>query len=999
MLAINAQYRIDQWTTENGLPQNSVYGIVQTRDGYLWLATVDGLARFDGARFKIFNKSNSPGIINNRFISLFEAANGDLWAGTEESGIVRFSGGRFENFGADIGIPRSVSWIEPDANGDGEIIHGTNETIHFRDGKFSPFDKGSNFSPAGIPRSSNIKVVCRINTENKFSECFVNGQWLSFSYGDGSPPEKFVSVDQETNPDGSVRVRFLSAAQEANGTVWLITADGRLAKAENGRVTRFYDERDGLPKYLLYLMIGTRLSLVAKDADETLWLVDLPSMHKELLLKKANGHFPLDKLKFLSTYADGEGNLWFGTNREGLFRARKQVITAYSEVDGITDKSVYPIYQDRAGTIWIGSVGLSKYENGTFTPIEPARNFVITAIGEDPLGRLLINNYGTLYVRENDQFVPFEPDKIPAVGFFYAIYTDRENALWIGGDNGLMRFKDGVLTSFTTADGLAGNDVKVIIEARNGGLWIGTYDGLTHYKDGKFTSWHEADGLPSRTVRALYEDEDGTLWVGSYDGGLARFKDGKFTSYNMKTGLPNDGAFQVLEDDNRNFWISSNRGIYRVSKDELNDFADGKILRVNPISYGKSDGMLNAECNGGRSPAGIRARDGRLWFPTQDGVAVIDPGAIKVNSQPPRVVIEAVKVDNNELEFGKEKSQIQIEPSQQNFEINYTALSFINSENLRFKYKLEGLDDDWIDTDTRRLAYFSHVPPGNYTFRVIAANSDNVWNEKGASLKVIVLPPFYRTWWFIVTSTVFGLLIIYALYRRRVLQFERARRLQEEFSRRLINTNESERRRIAGELHDSIGQSLAMIKNRAVLSAESIADEKVRKQLDLITAQTAQTISEVREIAYALRPYLLDNLGLTKAVESLLDKIAETSQLTIQTKLDDVDNIFDSEAEMSIYRIIQESLSNILKHAGASKVQVFLKKNERNLTVLISDDGKGFDLNGIESREAGKGGFGLLGISERVKMLGGTQEIESEIGDGTTLLIKIPVPNTGKSAS
>ena len=259
-----------------------------------------------------------------------------------------------------------------------------------------------------------------------------------------------------------------------------------------------------------------------------------------------------------------------------------------------------------------------------------------------------------------------------------------------------------------------------------GGIWIGTYGGLSRFQDGKLTSWTENDGLPSRTIRALYEDADGALWIGSYDGGLARFKDGKFTAYNSKIGLYNDEAFQILEDDNRNFWISSNHGIYRVNKDELNEFADGKRRSITSVAYGKSDGMLNAECNGGRSPAGIKTRDGRLWFPTQDGVAMIDPSEIKINSQPPPVVIESVKIDNNDvgfenanLESDSEKSKIQnpkskihIEPSQQNFEIDYTALSFINSENLRFKYKLEGLDDDWIDAGTRRLAYFSHVPPG-----------------------------------------------------------------------------------------------------------------------------------------------------------------------------------------------------------------------------------------------------------------------------------------------
>lgn len=1000
---MRAQYRIDRWTADDGLPQNSVYGITQTRDGYLWLATVDGLARFDGVQFTIFSKSNSPGIVNNRFVSLFEDNRGDLWAGTEESGIVRFSGGRFEYFGPEAGAPRSVSWIESDANRDGTIFHGPNETIRFRNGKFSPFDDGSDFSPAGSPRSSNIKIVCRFNIGHKFSECFVNGQWLSFSYRNGSSQEKFVSVAQETNPDGSSQVRFVSAAQEANGTVWLITADGRLARAANGRVTRIYDERDGLPKYPLYLMIGARLGLVAKDVNDALWLVDLPLMQKELLLKKFAGPFPLDKLEFLSTYADGEGNLWFGTKRDGLFRARKQVITAYSEADGITDKTVYPIYQDRAGTIWLGSVGLSKYENGTFTSIESTRNFSVSAIGEDALGRILISNFGALYVRENNKFVPFERGKIPTFGFVYAIHADLEDALWIGGDNGLRRFKDGVLTSFSIADGLAGNDVKTIIEARAGGLWIGTYGGLTRFENGRLTSWREEDGLPSRTVRALYEEADGTLWIGSYDGGLARFKDGIFTRYNMKTGLPNDGAFQILEDDNRNFWISSNRGIYRVNKDELNDFADGKISSVNSISYDKSDGMLNPECNGGRSPAGIRAHDGRLWFPTQDGVAVIDPRDIRVNSQPPPVVIESVRIDNADFdinhadvgaekadaEISKPRSRIQIEPTQQNFEIAYTALSFVNSENLRFKYKLEGLDDDWIDAGTRRQAHFSHVPPGEYTFRAIAANSDNVWNEKGATLTIVVLPPFYRTWWFFTLAVLAIGSIAYLLFRQRVRQINLKHAAELAFSRRLIDSQEQERKRFAAEMHDGLGQSLVIIKNRASLSLKQ-ADQReaMLNHLENISETASHAIHEAKEIAFNLRPHLLDRLGLTKTIESMLDKVFSAGEIEFDVYIDNIDGVLEKNSEILLYRIVQECANNIVKHSQAGKAVLSIEHDDHNLFVKISDNGRGFNTasNGID---VSKRSFGLIGIAERTRLLGGKLNIESRPGEGTTVAIAI----------
>lgn len=992
VLSVSAQYRFDQWTTDNGLPQNSVYDITQTADGYLWLATVDGLARFDGVRFQVFNRSNSPGIANNRFISLFEDAQGDLWAGTEESGVTRMHAGRFETYdtvdGVTIGL---VSRIVGDASGNAIIGRADPETFHFADGKLSIFETSDQAATiADWRRGRSVRLLCRNAIDDRrLTRCFVNGRLTEYSIPDPASP-----------PDA------LKVVQDADGTVWLISsANNRLFRVENNWPVPV--EQESLPGEALRFVIGSGLHLISKDKRGALWLTNLRSMQSELFLRETLPQAALLADAAHSAFCDEEGNFWFGGVRDGLFRARRQVVNSLSSANGLVEPNAYPIYQTRTGEVFVGTLqGLFNFQNGIFKQEDVPKTWV-QAIGEDADGRLLFGVWNTLYVRANGRFEPFTSADISAVGPIYAIKADHDRSLWIGGVEGLMRLTDGVLTKFTTADGLAGNDVKVIIESKMGGLWVGTYGGLTKIENGHITSWTEADGLPSRTIRSLYEDNGGTLWIGSYDGGIARFKDGKFTTYSTRVGLYNDGAFQILEDGQRQLWISSNRGIYRVSKDELNDFADGKKDTISSIAFGKSDGMLNAECNGGRSPAGIKMRDGSLWFPTQDGIAIINPATVTANSQPPPVVIEGAKVDNNDVDLAasdtstnNEASQtsdrafrLQIDPSQQNFEIQYTALSFINSENLRFKYRLEGLDTDWIDAKTRRTAYFSHVPPGEYTFRVIAANSDGVWNNNGKSMKIVVLPPFYRTNWFLALSVfVFGA-AAFALYRRRVSKLKSANRLQEEFSRRLIDANETERRRIAGELHDSIGQSLAMIKSRAVLSAESATDEKMRQQLEMITAQTTQTIGEVREISFALRPYLIDNLGLTKAIRSLLNKISETSGLTIQAELDDVDKIFESDAEMSIYRIVQESLNNVMKHASASTVEVFLKTSKRNLTILVSDDGTGFDPKKTMIRTTDKGGFGLLGISERVKMLGGTEEIESSPGAGTTILIRIPIPH------
>jgi signal transduction histidine kinase len=578
----------------------------------------------------------------------------------------------------------------------------------------------------------------------------------------------------------------------------------------------------------------------------------------------------------------------------------------------------------------------------------------------------------------------------------------------------LRRFKDGVLTNFTTADGLAGNDVKVIIERTSGRAVDWNLRRLDALENGRLTSWREADGLPSRTVRALYEDADGSLWIGSYDGGLARFKDGKFTSYTTKTGLPNDGAFQILEDDNGNFWISSNRGIYRVNRDELNGFADGRIARVNAISYGKADGMLNAECNGGRSPAGVRARDGRLWFPTQDGAAVIDPRGIEVNPQPPPVVIETVKVDNElseppadalnaaDLNVNEnpsataDGSDITINPNQQNFEVSYTALSFINSENLRFKYKLEGLDKEWIDAGTRRLAYFSHVPPGEYTFRVIAANSDNVWNEQGASLKIVVLPPFYRTWWFISLAVLLLTFTVFALVKRRVSQLEKDRAAKQSFSRQLIASQEQERKRIAAELHDSLGQRLVVIKNLALMFLNAKNGKAAdNNRIEEISAEASQAIGEVKEISYNLRPYQLDRIGLTKAVEAVVRSAQSASTIEFTAEIDDIDDYFPKDAEINFYRIVQECVNNLVKHSGATTAFVKIELSGENLNLVISDNGKGFTPNQTESKT---GGFGLVGINERVELFGGKVEIKSAPKQGAEIRIQMNSRNFVKNS-
>ncbi|HEX8737380.1 MAG TPA: triple tyrosine motif-containing protein, partial [Pyrinomonadaceae bacterium] len=490
------------------------------------------------------------------------------------------------------------------------------------------------------------------------------------------------------------------------------------------------------------------------------------------------------------------------------------------------------------------------------------------------------------------------------------------------------------------------------------------------------------EGLSSDRVRSLYEDESGTLWLGTYDGGLNRFRDGKFTQYTTKNGLFSDGVFQILPDDAGYFWMSSNQGIYRVLKQELEDYADGKIQVVTSEAFGKRDGLLNTECNGGRQPSGVRARDGRLWFPTQEGAAIVDPTAVGKNPLPPPVVIESVAIDQKTIELNE---NVQIAPNQTNLEIAYTGLSFVKPEQVRFRYQLEGLDENWIEAGTRRTAYYSHLPPGEYTFRVTAANNSGVWNKETANVRFTINPPFWRTWWFVALAVlgVFGL--IYFILRQRILKLERERVAQAAFSRKLIAAQEQERKRIAGELHDGLGQNLLVIKNWTLLAQQRNKENGNSEILEEISGTASQTIEEVRRIAYNLRPYQIEEIGLTRAVEGMLKRLAATTGIDITWQIDDINNCFAPENEINLFRIVQECVNNIIRHSQAAEARIIIKRSAAYVFVRIEDNGRGFSPESIN----GKRGLGLTGIEERARMINGSAQIQSEPNKGTSVQINI----------
>ncbi len=967
-ITLFAQYRFDTWTTDNGLPQNSVYAILQTRDGYLWLTTLDGLVRYDGIRFTVFDKGSAKGIRSNRFTTLFEDRNSNLWIGTEDGGVLRYHHGTFTTYSTADGLPHPhiISFRE-DLEGN-LLILTKRGIIKWRDEKFIPYSPQANENQADfiyVDRSGSLWYVDRAGLH-----CIKNGKLIDYTNRDGVSSNKIINI-----------------FADSKGNYWIGTRDAGLIRLQDG-VARRFTERDGLP--------DQSAKPVCEDRDGNIWIVTNKGLciyngGKFTVLTTAQG---LSSNYVATVMEDREGVLWLGYLDGGISRITKQAVRTYSRADGLLSDNIYPIIEDRSGAVWIGGNALSKYNNGTFRGVfdEQGKPIIATALCEDKQGRLWIGDWhGAAYI-ENHKFVRVG-DRPGIVAPVFAIHQDRAGNLWFATGDGVYCYKDGKTISYKTSEGLANNDVKAILEDRADNLWFATYGGLSRFKDGSFTNFTESDGLASNRVRSLYEDADGTLWIGTYDGGLSRFKDGKLATITSNDGLFNNGVFQILEDRRGNFWMSCNRGIYRVSRQQLNDFADGNIKKVACVAYDKQDGLLNTECNGGQQPAGIRARDGKLWFPTQGGVAVLDPERLSSNLQPPPVLIEAFKIDGVNADY---HNSIIITPEKENLEIAFTALSFIKPEQVVFKYRLEGLDTDWVDAGNRRTAYYSHLPVGKFTFTVIAANADGVWNKQGASLQITIVPPFWKTSWFSALSLFLLAALAFTFYRLRVFQLRRMNAAQEAFSRRLIEAQEGERQRIAAELHDGLGQDLLIIKNRALLGLMNDShDTKGNEQFEEISESVSQAIEDVREIAYNLRPYHLDQLGLTQAIEEMLDRVGNSTAIHFTSEITPLDGRFPKDVEIIIYRIVQECLNNIVKHSAATRARLEINQDAHAAYITITDNGCGFAVEAVQASRSH--GFGLFGINERVRLIGGTLLLESASGQGTRVVIKLTINEAGRS--
>jgi signal transduction histidine kinase/ligand-binding sensor domain-containing protein len=957
----SSQFRSKQWTADSGLPQNSVRGLVQTPDGFIWVATLNGVARFDGIRFEVFDKSNTPGITTSRFVAMVAGGGGDLWLASEDGNIVRYHDQHFITLGDAAGLrPHSAGAIT--ANGSGSIWVLSGDMVLRWNAPSARFDRES-FDTADL----HFAPLWWVGT----------GFWaqqrdalLWFEYG---------RLHHLTLPSEISHWHIRSLAAGTDGALWISSIDGQTARVLDGKFT------------------VKRGSFTTAIGTDTNWFVEVATNSQRWL------HFPSDGANQPILYNvlihDNEDNIWVGSEGQGLFRIQRQFIQTISTEKGLASDNVYPVFHAKNGDMWVGSwpSGLSQIHDGQVVRIFSIADGLpglITSLAEDASGALWVGGHNGLRKLVNGKLVE---QKLPLTGSMPAIQAmlqTPDGAMLLGTPHGLYVW-DGARSRWrTTLDGLATDDVRVLMTDRRGDLWVGGYGGLTRIHAGQSTRWTETQGLPSNNVRALMEDSDGNLWVGTYDGGIGWLRNGRWVNFNRQLGLFDNGAFQILEDGQKRFWISSNRGLYRVSRTQLTAVADGHDELVNSVSYGRADGMLSAECNGGLWPAGSRDSNGKLWFPTQKGVAIVDPAAVHTVRQAPRVLIESNSVDHKpQAEVGS----VTLRPGQANLEVSYTALSYTNPEQIMFRYKLEGIDHDWQEAGFRRTAYYTLLPPGSYLFRVKARNSDGVASLADATVRITIVPPFYRRWWFLALLAVLVLAIPWTAWSYRIRQLKKAQVRQHAFSRELIASQEGERRRIAAELHDSLGQRLIIINNLALFlvrnKGKARTEDEKQQMVEEISTEASQAIEETRAISYALRPFQLDRLGLTRAIQALAKTVARASEITIRADVDDVDDAFPEDLRINVFRIVQEALNNIVKHSGAERATVVFRRNASTLVLIIADDGHGMTAE-PGAVAPGHGGFGLTGMRERVTLLSGTLHIESD-GTGTLLTIQFPYSVSG----
>jgi len=948
-----SQYVREQWTTESRFPGGAVNGITQTADGYLWIGTDTGLIRFDGLNFRPVSFTSITNALNIAILQLLTDARGTLWIRPEGAYLVSQKDGGFESVRYGL---YAITAMSKD-NHDGILV--------------SDIEKGTfRFSGDDVQKlgPSSPPVVSLAETaEGKI--------WIG-TLGDGL---FLLTGARLTKVSAGLSDRKINCLLPIGEELWVGTDTGLYHGNSNGF------RRVKLPPFLGSVQV---LSIL-RDRDSNIWvgtargLVRINekgiSFSEESELRGDGGINVL--------FEDREGNLWIGGAR-GIGRIRDSAFLTYSSVNDRRFEHGGPTYVDQEGRTWFAPAqgGLYVLQNGRAQPVAsiPARDVVYSISGRADevwvgrqrggLTRLRFRN-GSISSQSYSEANGLAQNSV------YAVYESRDGSVWAGMLNGgVSKFKDGRFTTYTTTNGLPSNTVSSILETRDGVMWFATPSGLSSFSNGQWRTYTTVEGLPSLEVNCLFEDSSGILWSGT-SSGLAFLASNRFQIPHEPPDVLRKQIVGMAEDKSGRFWIATSDHVLRVPRDKL---VSGVVQGADVREYGQADGL---ESTGGvkRSRSVVSDSAGRIWLSLSRGLSVVNPSQITDNSAPALPHIEAVFADGSPVDF---RQPFRISTKQQKTTFRFVALSLANSERVRYRYKLDGFDHGWSDPVASREATYTNLGAASYRFRVIACNSDGLWDASEAAVGFEVEPTVWQTWWFRTSSAALILFLVWCVYLYRLHQ------LAKEFNIRL-EERVGERTRVARELHDSLLQGFQgmMFRLQAVRDLLPGRASEAMQALDVALERGDRAIAEGRDTVSDLRESIVGDKDLAEALTALGEELAAQSdngavrhiRVLVEGKQKELNPMLRDE----IYRIAREALRNAFRHAKAQKIEAEITYGDSDFRLRVRDDGSGIDSR-VANRGARAGHWGLPGMRERAKGFGGKLEVWSEQGAGTEIELIVP---------
>ncbi len=1034
------QYNIKIRNMESGLPGNSVFAITQTRDGYLWLGTQDGLVCFDGVDFELYDRIRVPQLRDDEIRALYEDREGNLWIGTSSGGLISFKSGEFILYPAakHKSLTR-ISSIDEDRWGNLWIGSFSRGLTRLRNGAFTTYT-----TKDGLPdnevnaivkdRKGDLRVVTKTGIVK-----IVEPAGFRLCAVPGALPRNMTTCHYKVETED----------------LWIGTGNEYLFCLNNGKMTHFGDNT-GIPHRIISCLFEDRLGNLWMGTDGG----GLTRMNNGVISTLPAGEFP-DCGFVYSIYEDREGSLWVGTLDGGLLQIRDTKFTTYSGGEGMTHDYINCVHESRGGDLYIGTNGgLNRLSRGRLTTLLTTGTGLlhdtVLSLFEDPGDNLWVGTVNGLHRFKDGRLSVFTRKHGLSDDAIICLSGDSRGNTWIGTETGLSRFnpRSGAFTLFTKKQGLTNDSVKFIFEDSRGTLLVGAAAGLFCFNDGKFAPYIPMAGFGNVHFKCVYEDKDRTLWFGS-ESGLIRLQGGKTTRFGKQDGLIENRVYSLLEDGSGYLWLAGRKGISRISKKELADFATGLIDTIHPGSYNEKDGMKSRWCTN----AGCRTRDGRFCFPTAVGVAVIHPEGIKKNETAPPVIIKKFIVDG-EPRSGLTAAGgiIKLAPGKKRFEIYYTGLSFINSQDMRFKIRLDGYDGDWVDMGTQRSTTYTRLLPGEYTFHAMACNHDGVWSEKSASFSFQLLPHFYQTPWFYIPVVLFGLLAIFFFYRFRVRQLrargkelgalvelrtqdlkernleleqagqniqhskeliEAKNRQLEEQSDKLMEMDRVKSRFFANISHE-FRTPLTLIMGPVEQMLSGSSDETQKKQLNLVLRNSQRLLGLINQLLelskfesgrVKLHAARRNVIPLLRGFVANFEPLAERAELDLAFHAEEEDVPLYIDAE-KLEDIITNLLINAVKFTPAGgKITVAARRIDEDdehqppglVEISVCDTGPGipreqlahifdrfYQAKGVyEHREKGSG-LGLALVKEWVQLHHGKIDVFSREGDGAEFRITLP---------